>query len=154
MKIVSGGQTGVDIAALEFARNNGLSYSGWVPKERMNEDGRIPDHFKGLSETQSADVVERTRLNVETSDATLIFVNGSNSPGTQQTLVFAKEAQKPNLVVDLREGTTVCAQHIHEWLEATPIAILNIAGPRASEAPGIEAQVRAVLEHVLAQLSA
>lgn len=149
MKIVSGGQTGVDLAALEFARQNGLAYGGWVPKGRTNEAGRIPDYLTGLTETQSENVEERTKCNVVTSDATLIFVDGSASPGTDQTLVFAREAGKPHLVVDLAEGTETCAHRVTSWLKSAPIAVLNVAGPRNSEAPGIGAHVRAVLDQVL-----
>lgn len=153
MKIVSGGQTGVDMAALEFARQNGFAYGGWVPKGRMNEDGRIPAQFDGLTETQSEDVVERTRCNVLSSDATLIFVDGSISPGTQQTIVFAEETGKLHLTVDVRKGIATSAAHVSEWLQANPVSVLNIAGPRASEAPQIGAQVRAVLDRTLRQLS-
>ncbi|WP_170544430.1 putative molybdenum carrier protein [Ruegeria arenilitoris] len=154
MKIVSGGQTGVDMTALEFARQNGLTYGGWVPKGRTNEAGRIPEHFTGLTETGSENVVERTRCNVVSSDATLIFVDGSASPGTQQTVVFAEEAGKPHLVVDVRDGTAACTRQVREWLQSTPATVLNIAGPRASEAPQIGAQVRAILDQILELLAA
>ncbi|CUJ91067.1 Putative molybdenum carrier [Ruegeria denitrificans] len=149
MKIVSGGQTGVDMAALEFARQNGLPYGGWVPKGRMNEDGRIPSQFKSLTETASEDVAERTRCNVLSSDATLIFVDGSFSPGTQQTIVFANEAERPHLVIDVRMGIATSSARTREWLKANPVSVLNIAGPRASEAPQIGAQVREILDRNL-----
>lgn len=154
MKIVSGGQTGVDMTALEFARQNGLAYGGWVPKGRTNEAGRIPEHFTGLIETGTEKVVERTRRNVVSSDATLIFVDGSASPGTQETAVFAEEAGKPHLIVDVRNGTATCVQKVREWLQTTPASVLNIAGPRASEAPQIGEQVRAILDQTLDLLGA
>ncbi|MFY2826060.1 putative molybdenum carrier protein [Ruegeria sp. MALMAid1280] len=154
MKIVSGGQTGADMAALEFARHNGLDHGGWVPKGRTNEAGRIPEHFTGLAETDSEKVVERTRCNVASSDATLIFVDGSTSPGTQQTIAFAEEAGKPHLVVDVRDGTATCARKVREWLQSTPATVLNIAGPRASEAPQIGPQARAILDQNLDLLEA
>ncbi|WP_170330823.1 putative molybdenum carrier protein [Ruegeria arenilitoris] len=154
MKIVSGGQTGVDIAALDFARRNGFVYGGWVPKGRANESGRIPDHFTGLRETNSEDVAERTRRNVILGDATLIFIDGSTSPGTQLTIDFAKETGKPHLVIDVRKGTDACAQKVRQWLRSIPASVLNIAGPRASEAPQIGLQVRAILEQSLDVLSA
>ena len=153
MKLVSGGQTGVDMAALEFARANGLSHGGWVPRGRMNEVGRIPEEFDGLTETQSADVNDRTRMNVDSSDATLVFIDGSHSPGTRQTIVFAACANKPNLVVDLRAGVEACAQRVEKWLLAHSIGVLNIAGPRASEAPRIGVQATEVLRRNLSLLS-
>lgn len=134
------------MAALTFARDYGISYGGWVPKGRTNEAGKIPEYFDGLSETDTEDVTERTKRNVASSDATLVFVNGSPSPGTQQTVVFAESMQKPHLVVDLRRGTDDCAQRVRSWVTSTPIAVLNIAGPRESEAPGIGHHVREVLE--------
>ncbi len=153
MKIVSGGQTGVDMAALEFARANGLSYGGWVPKGRTNECGRISEDFEGLTETRSEDVIERTRLNVASGDATVVFIDGSTSPGTQQTIAFASDVGKPHLVVDLRDGIESCTRQVETWLLAHPVGILNIAGPRASEAPGIGAKVTEVLRGNLLLLS-
>lgn len=151
MKIVSGGQTGVDMAALEFAHAQGIPYGGWVPKGRTNEAGLIPADFTGLVETQSEHVVERTRLNVLSSDATLVFVDGSISPGTQQTIVFAQELGKPYLLVDIRKGVESCIGRLQLWLCNTPAAILNIAGPRASEAPDLGSYVKDVLRGCLHQ---
>lgn len=150
-KIVSGGQTGVDTAALEFARANGIPYGGWVPKGRTNEDGLIPAHLSGLVETKSEDVAERTRLNVFASDATLVFIDGSDSPGTLKTVEFAVDAEKPHLVVDIRKGKADCAQQMRTWLSAIPVTVLNIAGPRASEAPEIGPRVHEVLDACLDQ---
>lgn len=143
---MTGGQTGVDMAALEFAHRNGILYGGWVPKGRTNEAGLIPDHFGGLIETNSEDVAERTRLNVNSSDATLVIVDGSSSPGTRQTVAFAAEAKKPHLVLDIRQGVATSALQVVAWLEVNPVSVLNIAGPRASEAPGLAPQVQQVLE--------
>jgi hypothetical protein len=149
LKIVSGGQTGVDTAALNFARDHDLPYGGWVPKGRTNEAGVIPSYFLGLTEATTADVNERTRLNVKFSDATLVFINGSPSPGTDQTVRFAQEADKPYLVTDLRIGAITCAQDVGNWLKQHPISTLNIAGPRASEAPGLGTDVSEVLRLLL-----
>lgn len=151
MKIVTGGQTGVDSAALEFARENGIPYGGWVPKGRTNEAGLIPTYFCGLIETRSENVAERTKLNVMTSDATLVFVDGSISPGTQKTVDFAAEAEKPHLVIDTRQGIAESARQVEAWLLTNPIDILNIAGPRASESPQLGAYVGDVLEACLDQ---
>lgn len=145
MKIITGGQTGVDMAAFQFALENDIPYGGWVPKGRLNEAGRIPDRFFGLNETQSADVAERTKLNVLACDALLVFVDGSTSPGTQLTIDFAQEIGKPYLVVDLGQGLEACARQVKQWVMARPNTILNIAGPRESEAPQIGAKATAIL---------
>ncbi|WP_367181529.1 putative molybdenum carrier protein [uncultured Ruegeria sp.] len=152
-KIVAGGQTGVDMAALDFARAHKISYGGWIPKGRTNESGGIPAEYSGLVETQSTSVNERTRLNVQSSSATLVFVDGSISPGTQQTIVFASEAGKPCLVIDVRHGLDACVRQLRDWLRGRPIEVLNVAGPRASEAPGLGAQVRDVLKGCLAEFT-
>ena len=145
VKIVSGGQTGVDIAALNVAISRGMPYGGYVPKGRMNEAGRIPDRYKGLIETPSDDVAHRTRMNVLSSDATLIFTDGAKSDGTARTEDFAKTLSKPCHVADTRLGTEACVRRLRSWLGKTSIAVLNVAGPRASEAPGLEAQVTDIL---------
>lgn len=152
MKIISGGQTGVDLAALEFAHTHGLPYGGWVPKGRTNEVGRIPDHLTGLKETASEHVTDRTKRNILSSDATLVFTDGAVSPGTRQTILFAKDAGKSHLVVDLRDGIDRCTDRVRGWLRSNSIAVLNVAGPRESEAPGLGASVREVMEHSLDQL--
>ncbi len=149
MKIVSGGQTGVDLAALEFALDHGILHGGWVPKGRTNEAGGIPLRFDNLTETKTRDVSERTKLNVRSSDATLIFVDGSISPGTQLTIEFAAEIGRPHLVVDVRDGVDSCARRVSVWMKSVPIGTLNVAGPRASEAPKIGTRVRAILQRSL-----
>ncbi|WP_170604415.1 putative molybdenum carrier protein [Ruegeria arenilitoris] len=149
MKIVSGGQTGVDMSALEFAVEHSIPCEGWVPNGRTNEAGKIPDYIPGLKETDTDDVIERTRLNVATSDATLVFIDGSTSPGTDKTIVFARELGKSHLVVDVRDGVEKCARAIRSWLLSTPVSVLNIAGPRKSEAPQIGELVKYILGQCL-----
>lgn len=146
MKIMTGGQTGVDLASLQFALENDIPYGGWVPKGRTNEDGLIPERFTGLVETSSEDVSERTKLNVRDSGALLVFQDGAISPGTQLTIDFAQEVGKPHLVVDLRNGIDACARQVRSWIMSRPDVVLNIAGPRNSEAPQIGAKVTAVLK--------
>lgn len=146
MKIVSGGQTGVDLAALTFAKDNAFVYGGWVPKGRTNEAGRISDSFAGLRETETGNVDERTRRNVTDSDATLIFVDGAVSPGTDLTQRFADDMEKPHLEIDARQEATDCADRIRRWLLEVKPEVLNIAGPRASEAPDLGLKITRILE--------
>ncbi|MEM7076258.1 MAG: putative molybdenum carrier protein [Pseudomonadota bacterium] len=149
LKLVSGGQTGVDMAALNFAIRHGMPYGGWVPRGRTNEAGRIPQRYQGLQETASADVAHRTRMNVRTSDATVIFTDGSASGGTDATADFARDLGKPFRIIDTRGGVAACAAELDQWMRQTPISVLNIAGPRASEAPGLDRLVTDILERVL-----
>jgi hypothetical protein len=138
-KIVSGGQTGVDQAALLVALQLRIPHGGWCPKGRKSELGlgTIPFCYT-LTETISADYSERTILNLQDSDGTLIFVPKlplSVTDGTILTIEQAKTLRKPYLVIDLS-----CYQgpdEIVSWAEENNIKTLNIAGPRESQSKGI-----------------
>jgi predicted Rossmann fold nucleotide-binding protein DprA/Smf involved in DNA uptake len=133
-KIVSGGQTGADRAALDFALENGIEIGGFVPKGRLAEDGPLSAKYQNLVETESGDCDERTRLNVLHSDATLILSNGKLSGGSKLTESIARQNQKPVLHIDFQIHQEENAIGIViKWLEHVHPAILNIAGPRASE---------------------
>lgn len=144
--IVSGGQTGVDRAALDVALAAGIKSSGWIPRGRRAEDGPLPACYP-MRETHSRDYAERTRLNVRDSDGTLILCYGVPSGGTRLTEVFAARARRPYLIVDLR--TTIDPAWVRRWLASKHIRVLNVAGPRESGCPGIYAQSRAFLERLL-----
>jgi hypothetical protein len=136
-KIISGGQTGVDRAALDVALALGLPHGGWCPHGRWAEDGLIDGRYQ-LAETPSADPAQRTEWNVRSADAMLILSSGPLTGGTDLTRCLTLEHGKPLLVIDLAAAPPdAAAQAIAAWLAATPIATLNIAGPRASEAPGV-----------------
>jgi hypothetical protein len=101
VKIVSGGQTGADRAALDVALACGLDAGGWVPRGRLAEDGRIAERYRGLAETSSVDPAERTRCNVRDSDATLIVSRGRLQGGSLLTLDEAQRIGRPVLHVDM-----------------------------------------------------
>jgi len=132
MKIVSGGQTGVDRAALDVALEFGLCCGGHCPKGRVAEDGPIADKYR-LQETPTADSAQRTEWNVRDSDGTLILTSGKPTAGTALTVDFARILRRPCLVVDL--DLPVNTDAVNRWLAANRIQTLNIAGPRASESP-------------------
>jgi hypothetical protein len=150
MTIVSGGQTGVDRAALDVALAVGLPVGGWVPKGRIAEDGPIPDRYPNLREAESADPAERTVLNVRDSDATLILSHGALTGGSRLTMETAVRLKRPVRHVDLTgksDGSVVA--EIREWLRTVDPQILNVAGPRASHDETIGARAAAVLRNVL-----
>src|SRR3989344_782830 len=105
MKIISGGQTGVDRAALDAALELGLPCGGIVPKGRLAEDGRIPERYP-VQECDSEDYVVRTELNVIHSDATLILNRGEISGGTLITAQFCRKHKKPFHVIPMDQITT------------------------------------------------
>ena len=150
-KIISGGQTGVDRAALDFALENAIETGGYVPKGRKAEDGRISDKYPNLIETASEIEAERTELNVKLADATLILAQGELAGGSQLTKAFAAEHNKPFLHIDLSSVTiTQAAENAKEWLARVNCEILNVAGPRASEDREIYDKAKRFLESLSA----
>jgi hypothetical protein len=146
-KIVSGGQTGVDRAALDVALEFGLACGGWCPRGRRAEDGPIPAHYP-LTETSSSAYPQRTRKNVQDSDGTLILVRDHPAGGTALTIQFAEANDKPYQVVDLTDEPD--PDRVRSWCRAHAIQVLNVAGPRESESPGIYEQAARFLRAVLA----
>jgi hypothetical protein len=138
VKIVSGGQTGADRAALDEALSNGLAIGGWCPAGRRAEDGRIPPHYP-LNETPSTDYAVRTAWNVRDSDATLIFCRGEPTGGTALTQRETRLYGKPLKIVDPRSFEP---SEVRDWIIEHRVARLNVAGPRESEEPGIYVDVR------------
>jgi hypothetical protein len=133
-KIISGGQTGVDRAALDVALARGLACGGWCPKGRLAEDGKIPLRYP-LTETPHRRYRERTEWNVRDSDATLILATGKPTGGTKLTEFFARQLGKPCFRVDFTHPPD--ALWLKEQLATGEIQSLNIAGPRESTEPGI-----------------
>jgi putative molybdenum carrier protein len=148
-KIVSGGQTGVDRAALDFAIANGIEHGGWCPLGRLAEDGTIPPCYR-LKEIPNASYSERTERNVLDSDGTLIFARGLPlSEGTLFTQDCARKHGKPYLVVYELEGLEKASRVTAAFLSAQEIRVLNVAGPRESQASRLGVFVRDVLSAVL-----
>lgn len=133
-KVLSGGQTGVDRAALDAARAAKIAIGGWCPRGRRAEDGAIPEQYP-LSETPSADYAQRTEWNVRDADGTLILKRGAIEGGTALTLRVASQWGKPCLIIDLDDPPS--AKVVVDWLAEDGIRVLNIAGPREAQRPGI-----------------
>ena len=149
-KIISGGQTGVDRAALDVALELGIACGGWCPKGRKAEDGRIDDRYP-LTETPTRKYRERTEWNVRDSDGTLIFASGELTGGTRLTLQFAEDLRKPVFRVDLNDPPE--AEDLRGWLVGREIRILNIAGPRSSTDSGVYERTRQLLSELLPPLA-
>ena len=145
-KIISGGQTGVDRAALDVALALGIPCGGWCPRGRRAEDGAIDLRYP-LTETPREEYPQRTEWNVRDSDGTLILTRGQPGGGTALTMSLARNSAKPYRVADLSADPD--AASIRLWAEPQHIKVLNIAGPRESENPGIYAQAVEFLLRVL-----
>jgi len=148
-RLISGGQTGVDRAALDVALEIGLGCGGWCPRGRRAEDGAIPDSYP-LRETRSCAYPERTEANVRDADATLVLTRGKPRGGTALTESLARRLDKPCLVVDLAAETETAAAEVRQWLADHRVHVLNVAGPRESEQPDIHDQAAEFLRVVLA----
>jgi len=136
-KIISGGQTGVDRAALDVAIENNLSHGGYCPKGRIAEDGKIDDVYD-LIELKTKSYVIRTKKNVEESDGTLIFIFANlMGPGTKLTKITTIARNKPLLIIDLSKEIDKNLELVVEWIQDNNIKIVNVAGSRESKIPGI-----------------
>lgn len=142
-KIVSGGQSGVDRAALDFALQNGISCGGWCPKGRLAEDGSIDQKYP-LKETQSSLYVVRTKLNVDDSDATLVLYSNELGKGTVLTAEYAQLKKKPLLMLNVCKSESIA--FLQKWISENSFNVLNIAGPRESTSPGIYKTTLSFLE--------
>lgn len=145
-KIISGGQTGVDRAALDVALALGLPCGGWVPRGRRAEDGRLDDRYP-MRETASSAYHVRTRRNVLDADATLILTRGTPTGGTALTIEIARAEARPVCIVDLAAPEP--PELVASWLTAAGARVLNVAGPRESSAPGIGHEAADYLRAVL-----
>ena len=147
-RIVSGGQTGVDRAALDAALDCSVPAGGWCPKGRRAEDGPIPDRYP-LRETPTERYAQRTAWNVRDSDGTLILHVDSLQGGTALTQDEAERRGRPCLVVSVGDAEGLST--INDWMQRHHIQVLNVAGPRESEQPGIYEAAYAVVKSICEQ---
>lgn len=152
-RVISGGQTGADRAALIAARAAGIPTGGWMPAGFLAHDGNHP-HFAelfGMRETASANYQPRTALNVKEADATLRFATVWGSPGEVLTLSLCREHGKPHLDVN-PWGGEVNPEEVARWIAATGARVLNVAGNSERTSPGIQESVVEFLGEVFALL--
>jgi len=145
-KIVTGGQTGADRAALDVAVELGLSTGGWIPRGRRAEDGAVPERYDCLVEADSDAYDHRTELNVRDSDATVVFAFGAPGGGSALTARLARELGKPLLTLDLeRCSFDEAVEQLASWLAEARPRVLHVAGPRASWQPRIGEATASIL---------
>jgi hypothetical protein len=150
-KLISGGQTGVDRAALDAALTLGIPCGGWCPADGRAEDGVIDGRYR-LRPTPRQSSTQRTLLNVLDADGTLIISPPPLTGGTALTLRLALRLGRPHLIVDPGKGPKPkddADAAIADWLADGAIEVLNVAGPRESEHPGIYGLARTLLMSVL-----
>ena len=137
----------MDLVATDFAIQHGIAYGGWVPKGNTNENGKILPKYNEFVEAEQEGNNVRTKLNVGSADATLIISNNSDSSGTRLTKQYVKEIGKPFLEINLElTSMPVAVKILSEWLANISPIVLNVAGPRESEAPKLPAKCQTLLE--------
>ncbi len=149
IRLVSGGQTGADRAALDFAIEHGIPHGGWCPRGRKAEDGIIPARFR-LRETPSAGYSQRTEWNVRDSDGTVIFTVADRlQAGSMKTAQFAQQYGKPCLHLAAQRPGVDHAAVLRCFVQQHRLKVLNVAGPRGSEEPTIATFVTSTLRSAL-----
>ncbi|MEZ6059191.1 MAG: putative molybdenum carrier protein [Planctomycetaceae bacterium] len=162
-RVISGGQTGVDRAALDAAIAAEIDIGGWCPRGRRAEDGRVPVEYP-LLETAARSYAVRTEWNVRDADGTLVVVLDDISSGTRLTIDVARKLEKPLLVIHLLPPTqrTLLSETISgcdhipsvvDWVRRNRIRVLNVAGPRASSDANVYPQALEFLQQLFAELS-
>ncbi len=147
-KIVSGGQTGVDRAALDFAIAHGIPYGGWCPRGRLAENGIIQSGY-ALRETPDTDYPQRTEWNVRDSDGTVIFTIAPDlTGGSGLTRDLAVEHGRPWLHLSKEREGRVAVERLRQFIQRHKIKTLNVAGPRLSTEPAARAFASQVLEEL------
>ena len=147
-QIISGGQTGADIAGIDAAIEVGVTYGGWLPKGRKSENGSVPKTYTEFWEMDRGGYLMRTEQNVIDSDGTVIFTYGRLSGGSSLTKKFAVKHKRPWLHVDL-DADRDPIYTIKDWIVEWDIKILNVAGKSASKAPSIYDHVKKTIIGVL-----
>ncbi len=147
-KIISGGQTGADIAGIDAAIACNISYGGWLPKGRKTENGPLHERYTGFQVMTRGGYPKRTEQNVIDSDGTVIFTYGKLTTGSAMTGKFAKQHKRPWLHIDL-DIINNPVSAIKDWIVNWDIKVLNVAGKSASKAPGIYDQVKEIISQVL-----
>lgn len=145
-KIISGGQTGADRAALDWAIEHGIPHGGWCPVGRLAEDGTLPERYQRQESPNGGGYRRRTKANVRDSDATLVTsMDSVLTGGSHQTVLFAKRFAKPWLHLNPQMDWQAA---LRAWLSSTPIHTLNVAGPSASREPSVANFTWTVLDEI------
>ena len=148
-KIISGGQTGADRAALDVAIKLGILHGGWIPKGRLTENGKLDDKYQ-LKEMDTANYNQRTEQNVIDSNGTLILSHGKLTGGSDYTQDMVLRHGRPWLYIDLNKTpSSRAARQIRSWIAEHEIKVLNVAGPRASKDPAIYLSTTDILDRAL-----
>lgn len=148
-KIISGGQTGADIAGIDAAIETGFPYDGWLPKDRKTESGPLSEKYR-MQEMTRGGYPKRTEQNVKDSDGTIIFTHQNLTGGSRLTANMAKSWGKPWLHINLSEiDQTEAILTLSGWLQENKTKVLNVAGSRGSKDPKIHGKVCQIIKAII-----
>ena len=154
-KIISGGQTGADIAAVDAAISCSFPYGGFIPKGRVCEKGKIPSHYIHFTEAVNDNYNLRTSKNVRASDITIIFTHGPLTGGSKFTKDCCDVSKKKYLHVNLNVVDKEDAvESVTRFIQYYQAEVVNVAGSRASKSPLLYAQVKHIMQSVISDLRA
>ena len=151
LRMVTGGQTGVDRAMLDFCLDHGISCGGWCPQNRKAEDGTIDLKYP-VKELPKASYRKRTAANVKESDATVIIYHNEMDGGTLKSFEFAQKEKRPFLLLDMSVMDPFQASgKLQKFIQRYHPEILNFSGPRHSEWPEGYGNCYAILQQTFGQ---
>lgn len=146
--IVSGGQTGADRSALDWAIARDIPHGGWCPAGRLAEDGKIGSAYN-LKETPKAEYLQRTEWNVRDSDGTVVFSIGADlSGGSLATMKLVSQLGKPGIHLFRSQTPSENAAQLCRFIRKHEVKILNVAGPRASGEPQIGPFIHSIFDEL------
>ncbi len=148
-KIISGGQTGADIASIDAAIETDYSYGGWLPRGRKTENGPLAFKYK-MQEMTRGGYPKRTEQNIQDSDGTVIFTHKKLTGGSRLTANIAESWGKPWLHINLSQIELMeVVAILEDWIVKNKIEVLNVAGSRASKDPKIYGKVHQTIKIII-----
>ena len=148
-KIISGGLTVSDQAALDAAISLGISHGGYIPWGRMTEIGQLPAKYK-LQVLHTDDHLHCIERNVTESKGTLIISAGELNDDAKYARKITMKHTHQLFIVDLEltpsfEAPTI----VHGWIQAYSIDVLYIIGPFTYEYLNIDRHMTIIVEGAL-----
>ncbi len=156
-RIISGGQTGVDIAALRAAQSLGIPTGGTMPKGWRTLTGARPEYEQmyGMRESSFRDYAPRSFQNAATADVTLRIATDWSSAGERCTLRAVSAAEREHFDIGLDAGMRVNCLRVDAcvlWLRGFGRCLtINVAGNSEQTAPGIEAASERILRAIFSR---
>ncbi len=147
-KIISGGQPGVERAALDAAIKLNIPHKGWTYKTRRTDEGILPDKYR-VKESEGVGFSDRIEKNVLASDATAVLTHGSLTIGLKIVKDFAEKHNRPYLHVDLNENPLNSASAlIRKWMINNQLESIYFTGSKSTDSTHLHQEVIRIIEGI------